>query len=131
MFGPGMPRMPDPPFVPARELSRTFYADVIRPLLDGRAHTAALLGWGSDVLGFDTARSTDHGWGPRVLVFVDEPDVPALAERIDAGLPETFRGWPGRYGWDAVPVQHPVTVTTLPEWLVALLGVDASRPLAT
>ena len=35
-----------------------------------------------------------------------------------------------RYGWGPVPVQHHVTVTTLPEWLVALLGVDATRPLA-
>ena len=34
-----------------------------------------------------------------------------------------------RYGWGPVPVQHHVTVATLPEWLVALLGVDATRPL--
>ncbi len=36
-----------------------------------------------------------------------------------------------RYGWEAVPVQHHVTVTTLPDWLLGHLGVDATRPLAT
>jgi hypothetical protein len=48
-------------FIPAAELSRAFYAEVVRPLLGDRPHGAALLGWGSDVLGYDTERSTDHG----------------------------------------------------------------------
>jgi len=58
-------------WIPGLELSRGFYHDVVRPLLGDVRHSAGLLGWGSDVLGYDTARSTDHGWGPRLLVFVD------------------------------------------------------------
>jgi hypothetical protein len=122
--------MPGPAFIPGLELGSAFYREAVGPLIGDVPHAAALIGTGSDVLGFDTARSTDHGWGPRVQVFVDEADVAAVAGRIDAGLPDTFRDWPVRYGWGPVPVQHHVSVTTLPEWLVALLGVDATRPFA-
>jgi len=40
--------------VSGRELSSAFYAEAIAPLLGRRRHSAALPGWGSDVLGFDT-----------------------------------------------------------------------------
>ena len=51
-------------FVPGLELSRRFYVDVVAPLLERIRHSAARLGEGSEVLGFDTIRSTDHGWDP-------------------------------------------------------------------
>jgi Domain of unknown function (DUF4037) len=122
-----MSAMAPPLFTPARALCGAFYREVVGPLLADRSHAAALLGWGSDVLGFDTERSTDHGWGPRLLVFVDDDaDVPAVTERLATGLPESFQGWPVRYGWDAVPVDHHVTVTTLSGWLIEHLGVDAT-----
>src|SRR6185312_3039441 len=57
-------------FLPGRELSAAFHAEVVGPLLAGVPHSAALLGYGSDVLGYDTPVSTDHGWGPRMQVFV-------------------------------------------------------------
>ena len=50
-----------------------------------------------------------------------------MRARLDAGLPATFHGRPVRYGWDGVPEQHHVTVTSLPAWLVEQLGVDATR----
>ena len=62
-------------FIPGQELARAFYKEVVGPALRGVTHSAALIGWGSDVLGYDTERSTDHGWGPRVKVFVDDVDV--------------------------------------------------------
>ena len=131
MVPPAEPGAARTPFVPARELSRAFYAEVVRPLLGGQSHAAGLLGWGSDVLGYDTARSTDHGWGPRVLVFVASGEVAErLQPALDGALPETFRGWPVRYGWDAVPAAHRVTVTTLPGWLEEFLGVDATAGMA-
>jgi hypothetical protein len=123
--------MSPPAFVSARELSRAFYGDVVRPLLADRPHGAALLGWGSDVLGYDTARSTDHGWGPRLLVFVAGSDIVAdVGPTLDRALPESFRGWPVRYGWDAVSPSHWVTVTTLRAWLVEFLGVDATAGMS-
>ena len=119
-------------FLPGAELSSAFYAEVVRPLLGRRRHSAGLLGWGSDVLGYDTVRSTDHGWGPRLLLLLDEAGQVEEVEASLAGrLPERFRGWPVRFGWDGVAVRHHVTVTTLPDWLRSQLGVDASAGFTT
>jgi hypothetical protein len=119
-------------FVQGAELSRALYDDVVRPLLGDRAHGAALLGWGSDVLGYDTERSTDHGWGPRLLVFLeDEAAVDTVQRSLSAGLPGEFRGWPVRFGWDDVEVTDHVAVTTLRRWLVEHLGVDATAGMST
>ena len=111
-------------FVSGRALATAFYAEVVGPLLRDVPHAAALWGTGSDVLGYDTAQSTDHGWGPRMQVFVAESDVVGARAVLEARLPTTFRGWPVRYGWDAVPVQHHVRVATLAGWLTGHLGVD-------
>ena len=67
-----------PAFIPGLELAGAFYREAVGPLVGDVPHSAALIGTGSDVLGFDTARSTDHGWGPRVQVFVDAADVEAV-----------------------------------------------------
>src|SRR5262245_51603807 len=94
-------------------------------------HSAGLLGWGSDILGFDDERSTDHGWGPRLTVLVDAEDVADARDAIDAGLPETFRGWPVRYGWDDTPVSHHLEITTLAAWLRRWLGHDPRDHMTT
>ena len=106
------------------DLNEAFYAEVVAPILSPWMHSAGLLGWGSEILGFDTARSTDHGWGPRLRVFVDPSDVTSVQAALDAALPSEFRGWPVRYGWDAVAVEHRVRVSDLGSWLVAQLGHD-------
>jgi hypothetical protein len=111
-------------FVPGVALNREFYGSVVAPLLGARRHSAGLLGWGSDVLGFDTERSTDHAWGPRLTVFVSAADVASVRADIDLRLPETFQGWPVRFGWDAIPVSHHVEVTTLTSWLQRWFGHD-------
>jgi len=103
----------------------------VAPLLDGRAHAAAFLGTGSDVLGFDTPRSTDHGWGPHLQVFVAPPDIEPVRELLDERLPDLFGGWPVRYGWDAVPVAHHVEVAERAEWFHRRLGFDPCGPIAT
>jgi hypothetical protein len=62
--------------VPGLQLSRGYWSDVVAPILDphvpASARAAALLYTGSDVLGFDTEQSTDHGWGPRLFVFLPD-----------------------------------------------------------
>ncbi|HZU74019.1 MAG TPA: DUF4037 domain-containing protein [Acidimicrobiales bacterium] len=112
------------------ELNALFYEKVIGPALAGIDHAAARLGSGSEVLGFDTERSTDHGWGPRLLVLVGEQHVDGALAKVEAALPEDFEGFPVRYGWDDIPVTHHVTVTTIGSWLVEQLGVDVTADLS-
>ncbi len=118
-------------FVPGRELSAAFYTEIIAPLLGDRPHGAALLGHGSDVLGLDTEVSTDHGWGPRLHVFVAAPEVDEVRRAVVDGLPERFRGWPVRFGSDIVPVQDHVRVGVFDDWLRGHLGVDPRVAMTT
>ena len=69
-------------------------------------------------------RSTDHDWGPHSHVFVEERDVDAVRDRIEAALPQEFLGWAIRFGWDDVPVQHHVEAQALGRWLLDELAVD-------
>jgi hypothetical protein len=121
-------------FQPGAELARRYYTEVVRPLLDGHApelaHSAALIGWGSDVLGFDSPRSTDHGWGPRGQIFVGTGDadrVAGLTAMLAESLPATFLGWPTRFpdvtAASPEPV-HWVQVAELGDWLTGQLGFD-------
>src|SRR4051794_18503207 len=114
-------------FRSAAEVGAGFHAEVIAPLLGDVGYAAGLLGWGSDVLGYDTARSMDHGWGPRLVVLVDEADVAQVRQTIDAGLPDSYEGFAVRFGWDSYEPTHHVTVATLGDWLRGWLGFDASQ----
>ncbi|WBB61176.1 DUF4037 domain-containing protein [Streptomyces sp. WMMC500] len=94
-------------FRPGLELARDFHAEAVAPLLDrvlaGAPYAAALLGWGSEVQGFDTPRSTDHAWGPRLQVFLAPAGHRAHAAGLTAllgrELPERFRGHPVRFAF--------------------------------
>ncbi|GID43180.1 hypothetical protein Aca07nite_04550 [Actinoplanes capillaceus] len=116
--------MPDmsPAFVSGVELSRRFYQSV-RPLLPTVAHTAALIGPGSEVLGFDTERSTDHDWGPRLQLFLSPEDLAAhgdaIRARLDADLPDTVAG----HATTVLPGRG-VVVAELGAWLTGRLGFD-------
>ncbi len=70
-----------PEFIPGLQLSQAFYWEAVRPILDAHfpnlPHAAALLGYGSDVIGLDTPVSRDHGWGPRLILFLAPDDFPA------------------------------------------------------
>lgn len=116
-------------FLSGIQLNARFYREIVSPLLRGTPHAAARIGTGSDVLGFDSERSTDHGWGPQLVIVLAEDRVDEVRATLDGSLPETFLDWPVRYGWDEVPVTHHVEVTTLPRWCVRQLGVDATGGL--
>lgn len=134
-----------PAFLPGLELSRILYEEAVRPLLDetcpGIAHAAARVGSGSEVLGFDSPRSSDHEWGPRLDLFL-APDAvaehgPALRRVLAERLPRQIRGWPthfvesddpsdpvGRMGLTEGPVNHRVMLADVGTWLHAQLGLD-------
>jgi hypothetical protein len=126
-----------PEFVPGATLSAAFYAEAVAPALDVLPHAAGLLGPGSDVLGYDTARSTDHDWGPRATILVASDDVEEARRRVDRAVPAEFGGWPTAMGHheiptdEGTPVVHHVWVGTVPGWSIERLGVDATRSLDT
>jgi hypothetical protein len=131
-------------FVPGLDLAERLYWEAVRPVLDahfpGLAHSAALLGYGSEVLGYDTPRSMDHEWAPRGLLFVSEADEaahgPAIGEALSRGLPHEFRGLPvdlvrPEGGGNAVmtrvaegPVRHRVQVWTVAGFCRWQIGFD-------
>ncbi len=139
------------PFIFGKQLSQQFYQEVVRPLLDihfpGLGHAAALIDSGSEVLGFDDAMSTDHHWGPRLLLFLDEADhtrhAQAIHDTLALQLPYEFKGYPTNFtpplAEEGVtqllqpisegPINHRVTVHTLPGFIRAYLNFDLSRPL--
>jgi hypothetical protein len=118
-------------FVSARTLSAGFHDDVVRPVLGGIPYAAGLLGWGSDVLGYDTERSTDHGWGPRLHVLVDADQVSHVTELIEARLPTQYEGYDVRFGWDTQEPVHHITVKTVGGWLEDQVGRDVSDGMST
>jgi hypothetical protein len=126
-------------FLPGLELCEIFYREGVAPLLDV-PHAAARVGPGSEVLGFDTARSADHDWGPRLELFLTGADLgraDALHALLASRLPKQVRGWPthfeppgARVATMAVttgPVAHRVRITDVASWSVERLGFDATR----
>ncbi len=121
-------------FLPGVELARRYYSEVIRPLLGrlfpGLEHSAALIGWGSEVLGFDSLRSTDHNWGPRCRIFLTPADcgrAEDIAVALASALPDSFLGWPTRFAdvtAAGTPERHWVEVAELGGWLTDRLGFD-------
>jgi hypothetical protein len=126
-------------FIPGLELARLYYAEVVRPLLDnecpGLEHSAALIGSGSEVLGFDSPRSTDHDWGPRLQIFIadDAADQAGLVSAILAArLPAEFRGYPTAFPASGTVFRlsaHWVTVAGLRSWLTGTLGFDPAADI--
>ena len=115
--------------ISGQELARNFYVKVVQRIVNV-PHSAALLGEGSEVLGYDQPRSTDHSWGPRLQIFVASDDIEGVRLEVERGLPEDFGSYPVRfYSWQTKSVRHHVEVTTLDEWLNSQLGVKSPSEL--
>lgn len=124
-----------PQFVPGLQLAREFYAAAVRPLLAEQfprvPYAAALIGPGSEVAGFDSQRSTDHDWGPRLKIFLPDGDADRhaadLTAMLTSRLPESFRGYPVAFPATGEPggaPRHRVQVAGLGTWLTGHLGFD-------
>ncbi len=142
---------PTPAFVPGLELASHFYWEQIRPILDAEfpdlPHSAALIGPGSEVLGFDTEMSSDHHWGPRAMLFLQPAECDrrraAIREVLRHRLPHRFMGYPTNFtepnlednGTQLLreiedgPVNHRVEVFTVREFFLGYLGFDLSCDL--
>jgi len=105
----------------------------------GIEHSAALLGSGSEVIGCDTAMSTDHDWGPRCLLFLDEEEHARVGSEIGRmlrhRLPPRFRGYPtaiegpGAAAPEPEGVNHRVEVLTLRGFIVRTLHFELDHEI--
>jgi hypothetical protein len=87
------------PFIKGLDLCESFFMEIVAPLLrkhyPNLSYSAGLIGYGSDVLGYDDVTSTDHMWGPRFHLFLRESDLSLrkeLAVLFAAGFPYEHRG---------------------------------------
>lgn len=87
-------------FIKGLELCESFFNEyglpIIRKNYPYLKFSAGLLGFGSDVLDYDDFVSTDHMWGPRFYVFLNESDIHIkdnLIKQFEANLPYTYKGF--------------------------------------
>jgi hypothetical protein len=132
-------------FTPGVQLNAMFYRESVAPILAAvfpeLPYSAALIGHGSDVLGYDSERSTDHEWGPRLLIFLPDKDfrdqADSVSEILTARLPTEFRGYStnfaepdeNRVRWmvpaESDRVRHHINFHTVREFIRSYLGIDS------
>ncbi len=136
-------------FIAGLILNGGFYFECVKPLLEsnfpGLKYSAALLGYGSDVLGLDTAISMDHNWGPRLQIFISEDDVhffTRINDLFSTKLPLVYKGFstnftaPGKDNTqkmeykDKVPVNHLIEIQTVRLCMHYYLGTDKESGLS-
>ena len=140
-----------PKFIPGLELAALYYNEAVKPILEahypGLRHSAALIGPGSEVLGFDTPMSMDHDWGARVQIYFSDEDHAQLAdelyEKLAYELPFTFRGYPTHFD-EALddpgtvvlgmaksrPINHRVQIKTLHSIIKQYIGIELEPELS-
>jgi hypothetical protein len=139
-------------FIPGLDLCQQFYQECVEPVLQSKfpnlVYSAALIGSGSEVLGFDTEMSSDHHWGPRVMLFLSQSDeqalTPAMESTFRTALPLRFRGYSTSYSdpdghgaqlldysdrGESSGVNHRVEIKSVRTFLMEYLGYDIQQPL--
>jgi hypothetical protein len=125
------------------ELARRLWADAVEPIVSRRFPelevAAALLGYGSEVLGFDDELSQDHHWGPRLLLFVPDAAIDRaddIRQALAEELPLEIHGIPTNFGppepdgsrmplaVERGPVDHRVDVHTVSAFMCSEIGFD-------
>jgi hypothetical protein len=136
-------------FIPGLKLSEYFFIEIIQPMLFEKfpdlTYSAARLDWGSDVLGFDTPQSMDHGWGPKLTLLLTETDFDHYRDILDDyfahHLPFECHGFPTNFGEpladggvmsrkETYPIQHGITITTIERFFLNYMGVNIHQSLS-
>lgn len=136
-------------FIPGLELNEGFYQDIIQPLMSKNfpdlPYSAALIGYGSDVMGYDTPISMDHMWGPRMYIFLEEEDKPVYEQELmtmfSMELPYLYKGYSTNYSnpdSEGVASMQQISQGTIRPliWVVTVngfvkgaTGIDLTKPI--
>ena len=132
-------------FIKGLDLCEGFFFYKAKPILEkyypNLKYTAGLIGYGSDVLGYDDTVSTDHMWGPRFYMFLEEENIylkDEIFKTLSAHLPYTYKGFSVNFTKPDLNdngVQHPefinegnvnplIFIQTFSDYLVEQLGTD-------
>lgn len=131
-------------FIKGMQLCEKFYSELVKPLIEGEypgmKYSAGISGSGSEVLGFDTELSTDHHWGPRVMLFLRGEDIGKKEELWDflsRNLPTEFCGYSTHFGkpdeigvqllrpaTPGEPINHRIEVFTIKSFFEKYLHID-------
>ncbi|MBN2228160.1 MAG: DUF4037 domain-containing protein [Candidatus Thorarchaeota archaeon] len=133
-------------FIPGLELCETFFKEAVKPIMEefypDLVYSAAHMGSGSDVLGFDTPQSMDHGWGPRLILFLRETEANSYREMLDQtfrqNLPYEIRGFPTNFAKHEDgslmmtsitkgPVNHAIKISTVSDFFTEYFGLFPSE----
>jgi hypothetical protein len=121
------------------QLCHDFYFEIVAPLMEKHfpeiRYSAARLGGGSDVLGFDDHRSPDHDWGPQVDLFLSSEDFEASGDEIynllAEKLPFTFKGFSTHFDDDYLmgdrkkyPIIHRARIHSIDSYFTDYLGFN-------
>jgi hypothetical protein len=129
-------------FMNGLALNQLFYEEVVAPILKSHfselKYSAALIGWGSDVLGYDDAQSTDHNWGPRFQLFLDREDEEkyhdSIVNVLNDELPSEFRDYPTAFPIVINDVEgsskYNIDVDTIRGYFGRYLGCDPSGEIS-
>jgi len=140
-----------PPFVPGLRLAEGFFHEEVKPILKSHypdlSYSAALIGSGSEVLEFDTEMSTDHHWGPRVMLFLRPDDFKlkrnAIRIVLSNELPTTYLGYSTNFSEPdpedndvqtlrpitSGPINHRVETHTLDSFFLGYMNINIEKEL--
>ena len=136
-------------FIKGSLLSELFFKELVKPLMKKHypnvKYSTGLIGHGSDVLGFDTARSMDHDWGPRVLLFLSKQDFKKkkqIFEMFSKELPYSFKGFSTHFGASDEKgvkvsekiskgnIQHRIEIYTVKSFFKEYLNHDVEKDIS-
>ena len=138
-------------FIPGLQLSEQFYSEVVKGLFErefpGLKYSAGLINYGSEVLGFDTVCSTDHHWGPPLLLFLSPEDIrnkKQISNFFNNNLPSKFLGYSTHFGNPdetgvqilteakaGEPINHRIEIYTVESFFKSYLLINPGNDLTT
>ncbi|HET9712075.1 MAG TPA: DUF4037 domain-containing protein [Pyrinomonadaceae bacterium] len=136
-------------FVRGLELGEQFYTAAAKPIIETNfpnlRYSAGMLGWSSEVLGYDDVESMDHNWGPRFQLFLSTQDYERyksiLSESLKQNLPLEFCGYPTNFALstqgdqlvmkrvEVGPVNHKIDIETIEGWFKFNFGCNPYKAI--